>query len=110
MSTHHLGRLWTVVNKVVQISFQVDTDDQAVTTAGRPHHTNLLVGNADDALLAHPPCLDVLTRFGIPGPDSLVSTSRNKLLRVLRPGNTEDASGVYSLANLTLGFTGLAIV
>jgi hypothetical protein len=110
VAPHHAGWLLAALDQIVEVSFEVDADDQSVTAACGPDHADLLVGDAGDALFAHAPRLHRLACFGVPYADCLVSTRRDEALRVLGPRDAEDAARVHAVANLALGLARAAVV
>src|SRR5215469_9124162 len=110
MSLHYFCRLLTSFDEIVEISFQVNRDDQAIASAQRPCHANLLVWDADHIFLSHPPRLNILARLHIPDSDSLVCARCDKSLRIFSPAYAKYASCMRALANLRLRLSSPAVI
>ena len=110
MATDHAGGIRIAIDEIVQVTIQIDTDDESVTATSWPDHTDLLVGNTGNAFLTHSPSLNSLAGFRVPYPYRLIRASRYEAFRVVCPGDSEDAARVHAFANLSLCLSCLAIV
>ncbi|KAH9822022.1 hypothetical protein Tdes44962_MAKER04814 [Teratosphaeria destructans] len=110
MAEHSPYRFVFAFLEVVEVAFQVDGDDEAVSAASRPSDADLLMRNTDAALLTQPPSLQHLTALRFPHLDCLITASGNESLAVRCPADSEDAPFVLSLPDLLDGFSGLAVV
>ena len=96
--------------EVVEVAGEVEAYDEIIGSTGGPDDADLVVGNTDDAFLAHAPGLCAFPGFGIPDLHGLVSTGCDEALGVAGPGDAEDAAFVLVCSDLGSHFASFAVV
>lgn len=109
VAAHDSDGLVVALDEVVEVAFQVHAYNKPVASSVRPHHTDLLIGDAD-AFTARTPGLQNLAGLGIPDFYCLVCARCCEVSGILRPRNRKDTACMLTLADLLQRFARLAVV
>lgn len=110
MPLNHFLRLLCTFYEIIQITGKIQTNDQSICSSSWPHHSDLMIRDADRALFTHSPALHQFTSFNIPYFNGLVYARGDKAFGILCPRHAEDASFMFIFPYLRFGFPCLSII
>src|SRR6266516_3094085 len=95
---------------VVEIAIKVQTNNEAITPARRPDHADLMIWYTHRSFFTKAPVLNHFSNLYIPDLNSLIGACCDKLLRISRPGNAENAAFMLTISDLVFWLPCFAII